>query len=314
MNRRVLFALAKAAVSVLLIWFLVSRIDFNEMQSRLAGLSLSGAAFAVFVLGVQAIAATQRWRVVAQTMGVLIEFGRASRIVLIGLFFNQTLPSSIGGDAVRVWMVTQDGTRLGKAVNIVLGDRVLALMVLVILMAVTLPLLLDRVSDPVITHGMTILVAVGCAGILLFLIAGRQIAMTLGRWRVTRPFGELAADFRSLFYGFGPAAQLVGWSAMIHVLTVASIFVLAGALGVAAGFLDCLIIVPAVILATTIPVSVAGWGVREGAMVVGFSQIGIASPDALAISICFGLAQIVVGLPGGLLWLIHRKKDPPTAS
>jgi uncharacterized protein (TIRG00374 family) len=259
----------------------------------------------------QSFVATLRWRLIGQIIGVTLAFGRALRIVFIGVFFNQTLPSSIGGDAVRVWMVMQEGARLGKSVNVVLSDRVVALLVLIGLMGAALPLLFTRVPDPVVKTAMSALVAGGVVAMGIFLVAGERIAAVLRRWRVSRPLGELASDFRALFRNVSRASQICFWSLVLHMMTITIIYVLGRSLGAEIAFLDCFIIVPVVVLVTTLPVSVAGWGVRESAMVVGFSQVGMASADALAISICFGLTQIAVGLPGGLLWLVDRKRGQP---
>ena len=85
----------------------------------------------------------------------------------------------------------------------------------------------------------------------------------------------------------------------------------AEALGMAIVPVDCLLLVPPIILFTMVPISLAGWGVREGAMVVGFGLVGVPAADALALSVTFGLVNAVTGLPGGLLWLIGERRLPP---
>jgi glycosyltransferase 2 family protein len=76
-------------------------------------------------------------------------------------------------------------------------------------------------------------------------------------------------------------------------------------------FVEALIVVPTVLLLTTLPVSVAGWGVREGAMVAGFGFLGIPAEGALTVSVLFGVAQILVSLPGGVVWMLGRPKGEP---
>src|SRR5262249_29946234 len=141
MGRQWLAIAAKAAISLLLIWLLVSRIDLSETVSRLGRLSPAGAIGCVILLAGQLALMALRWRRVADILGVALGRTTVLRITAVGAFFNQTLPSSIGGDAVRVWLVMREGTALGKAFNVVLCDRVLGLVVLVGLIAVTLPLL-----------------------------------------------------------------------------------------------------------------------------------------------------------------------------
>jgi len=66
-------------------------------------------------------------------------------------------------------------------------------------------------------------------------------------------------------------------------------------------------------LVSMIPISFGGWGVREGAMVVFFGLVGVPAADALAMSILFGLAALVAGLPGGVLWVVQRRAQPESA-
>ena len=66
------------------------------------------------------------------------------------------------------------------------------------------------------------------------------------------------------------------------------------------------VLVPPIVLVTTLPISIAGWGVRESATVIGFGFIGVAPADALALSVLFGLVQIVMGVPGGIMWLAQK--------
>jgi uncharacterized membrane protein YbhN (UPF0104 family) len=68
--------------------------------------------------------------------------------------------------------------------------------------------------------------------------------------------------------------------------------------------------VPLAGLIMVIPISIAGWGVREGVMVVGFGYLGVAPEAALALSILYGLLMLVVALPGGIVWALKRSHTP----
>jgi len=71
-----------------------------------------------------------------------------------------------------------------------------------------------------------------------------------------------------------------------------------------------LLIIPLVTLMMVVPISIAGWGVREGVMVVGFGYLGVAPEAALALSILYGLLMLVVALPGGIVWALKRNHTP----
>jgi uncharacterized protein (TIRG00374 family) len=312
MNRKTLAVATKVAISVLLIWLLLERVDVTKVVARARALDVFDAVLCLFLLAVQTGLVTARWWLVARITDTALTLTAALRILVIGMFFNQTLPSSVGGDAVRVWLVTRENIPLGKAVNVVLCDRVLALVVLVGLIGATLPAIYARVEDEATRAALAALVGVGAVGLAVFLVAGERLADLLRRWRVTRPFGNLASDFRRLFTR--PAAIIpLTLSTIIHLLTVLTIMRLAWGLDIEAGFLDGLMIVPTVVLLTTLPISVAGWGVREGAMVAGFGLIGVPADGALVVSVLFGLATILISLPGGLVWLVGRSRGEPAS-
>jgi uncharacterized membrane protein YbhN (UPF0104 family) len=65
-------------------------------------------------------------------------------------------------------------------------------------------------------------------------------------------------------------------------------------------------------LVSMAPISLAGWGVREGAMIVGLGLAGIVPADALAVSVAYGLLQLALGLLGGALWLLVAPPGRPT--
>ena len=65
------------------------------------------------------------------------------------------------------------------------------------------------------------------------------------------------------------------------------------------------IVMPLVTLIMVIPISIAGWGIREGAMVVGLGYLGVIPESALALSVLYGLLLLTIALPGGLIWLVR---------
>jgi len=66
-----------------------------------------------------------------------------------------------------------------------------------------------------------------------------------------------------------------------------------------------LMVLPIVFLVMTIPISIAGWGVREGVMVIGFGYLGIASEQVLALSILYGILTLVSTIPGIIIWFFN---------
>ncbi|MGH6954858.1 MAG: lysylphosphatidylglycerol synthase domain-containing protein, partial [Alphaproteobacteria bacterium] len=105
----------------------------------------------------------------------------------------------------------------------------------------------------------------------------------------------------------GAGLGAIALTIFIHVMVAVSVLVLSRSLGLGATLVDCVALVPPVLLLMTLPISIAGWGVREGSMVVAFGLIGVEATDALALSLLFGAACTVVGLAGGVVWLLSGR-------
>ena len=109
------------------------------------------------------------------------------RLTLIGQFFNQTLPSAIGGDAVRAWLASREGVPLGKAISGVFADRLVALLLLVAIVGATLPAFYARVPDPGLRTASIVLVAATAIGVAALIAWARGwqrcCSATAGRGR-----------------------------------------------------------------------------------------------------------------------------------
>ena len=116
-------------------------------------------------------------------------------------------------------------------------------------------------------------------------------------------FAELSRASRRLFADPGPCGAVLALSVVTIALTVLAFKLVGDAVGSRLSFGSWMMIVPPVTLIQLVPVSLAGWGVLEAALVVVLGSFGVPAEAALAISVLVGLCSIAVGLPGGLIWL-----------
>jgi glycosyltransferase 2 family protein len=78
--------------------------------------------------------------------------------------------------------------------------------------------------------------------------------------------------------------------------------------------LDAFILIPPVILLTAVPISISGWGVREGAMVACLGLAGVPSEKALSISLLLGAISVIIGVAGGVIWLTSAERGTYSAA
>jgi len=265
----------------------------------------------VLALLSQFLVAVLRWRLVTAAIGTPLSVRLALRFFTIGAFFNQTLPSSIGGDAFRVWYAHRDGRGLGEAFSGVFVDRLSALFVIVLVMVASLPWLFALLTDPLARWSMAVVMVGGSAAFAALFALPLSFFGIFERWAVTRPIMIVVRDAGRALLG-RQAGLAVGAASLVLLMLSALVLYLAGrAIGTDLGLDHCLLLMPPIVAISVLPISLAGWGLREGAVVVGFGFAGIAQADALAASLLFGLLLALVSLPGGVLWLMSGRRIQP---
>lgn len=302
MKNLVFFAL-KAAISAGLLYLASRSVNFTLLRDRLAIMNPAWATGALALFAAQVVLIGMRWKIIAALCGASLSFGTASLFNLIGMFFNQTLPSTVGGDAARIVMVARAGSTWRSATYSVLVDRAVGLVWLALIVLACLPWSIDLIQNPV---GHVTLVLIGFGGLFgpSFLYAAtRALRRVLNRWRATRHLAELAEALWDALTRLRSGPALGVLSISIHLATVLSAWMIAQAIGSQLDLLKALLLIPPVILISAVPISIAGWGVREGAMIAAFSYAGLPESDGLAISVLLGLGLSVIGAAGGLAWI-----------
>src|SRR5262249_32289051 len=131
--RRILSSAIKILVSAALLYFALRKANFADLASRIDLLSAAWLFLAVALTFLQIFIAVLRWRIVSTESGAPLPLRQAMRYNVIGTFFNQTLPSSIGGDAVRLWLVARSGAGWRAATYSIFVDRAVGLIALAII-------------------------------------------------------------------------------------------------------------------------------------------------------------------------------------
>ena len=223
----------------------------------------------------------------------------------IGQFFSQVLPSTVGGDAVRIWLLARRGAGWPTASYSVLIDRVVGVSVLAVLVVLCLPWTLNVIHDPIARAAVTLIGFGTLAGALAFLAFGIVHLRVMERWWITRHLAAASCLTWRLCRS-GTGARVAAFSFAIQLMTAIVAWGAAMAAHAAIDFVDALILVLPVMLIATLPVSIAGWGVRESTMVLAFSYAGLAATDGLIVSILFGVVNLAVGVMGGIVWVANE--------
>lgn len=300
----------KSAISLGLIVVVSWKLDFAAVWDKSRQLSGTLILAVVLMFVVQTVVAAWRWWVILRHHHLAIRLLTAVRISFIGAFFNQLLPSSIGGDVARAWYVYRYGYSKGIAVITVLSDRIYGMLLLACLAIILLPVLVyfSISSEALVVVGVLILAA--SAALMAAFWLDRLPAWTQ-RWAVIRHLGSLSEATRAITADTRTLVPILGLSFLIHAITILATLVLLTAVAPQHNLLLCAALVPVITLMAMVPVSIAGWGVRESVMIYGLGLANVPREAALIVSILVGLSLAAVGVLGGLTWLIQNNHDKP---
>ena len=141
---------------------------------------------------------------------------------------------------------------------------------------------------------------------LIFFALGFIRWQWFDRWWLTRELVATASTAHQTFGSVFSGAPIIAYSLFIHFMSVTAAWCLAKGVAAPLEWSQALLLVLPVLLVATIPLSIAGWGTRETAMVIAFGYAGLPESDGLIVSLLLGIAMFAAGLLGGGVWVLDR--------
>jgi glycosyltransferase 2 family protein len=167
------------------------------------------------------------------------------------------------------------------------------------------PFTFSLIHDP-IARAVLLVIGIGViTGTLVFVLIGQRFRQWFDRWMLTRHLAAASRITAALCSSRRDAAIVFACSVAIHLITAAAAWCCAKAIASPVSFAQILFLMPPVLLIATLPVSIAGWGVRESSFMFAFAHAGLAQTDGLVISILFGAVSFIVGMAGGIVWIAY---------
>jgi glycosyltransferase 2 family protein len=306
--RRILLSTIKILISAALLYFSLRKVNLLELASRLHMDSLAWIGLAIAVTFLQIFVSVLRWREISAECGAPLETKQAMRFNLIGTFFNQTLPSSIGGDAVRLWLVARGGAGWRAATYSIFVDRAIGLVALAIIIVASLPWSYSLISDPQGRSALLLIDFAALAGGLGFLLFGMLRWPWLKHWWGTHHIHACAVIANRVIFSRDRGPKVAVLSVLVHVLAVVIAWCVVQSIAAPVVFAQIFQLVPPVMLITMLPISIAGWGVREASMGLAFGYAGLITSEGVNVSLLYGAVTFLVGIFGGLVWILSPEK------
>ena len=307
--RRILLSTVKILISAALLYFALRKVNLYELAARIDVGSLGWIGLAIAVAFLQIFIGVLRWREIGAECGAPIGLRQGMRFNVIGTFFNQTLPSSIGGDAVRLWLVARAGAGWRAATYSIFVDRAIGLIALAIVIVASLPWSYNLITDPNGRSALLLVDFAALAGGLGFLVFGALPWPWLRRWWGTHHLHACAVIANRVIFSWDRGPKVAVLSLLVHVLAVVIAWCVVQSITAPVTFGQVFQLVPPVMLIAMLPISIAGWGVREATMALAFGYAGLMTNEGVNVSLLFGAVYFIVGVFGGLVWVFSPEKS-----
>lgn len=307
LRSRLLRALVSAAVLALLLL----TVNLRQLVDTLSQVAIGLLLLATAIFLISNMASVFKWRLIVRAQQDSASCYYLTTLFYIGLFFNNFLPSNVGGDVVKAYKLGQATGRPAEAAGSVVMDRASSTFALLFIAAVLAIFQLKLLGTKV---ALLILLMLVFSLALIIFFASERAARVLGSVPFFRinPFG-LRRHFKDFYYslhGFKkqkPVLTAVMFVSLIYQsLNILTIYILALSLGIDIPILYYFLFIPIVLAVAMMPISLNGLGVREGAWVLLFGQVGVPAARALSMSVLSFLVITVVSLAGGFLYLFGR--------
>jgi glycosyltransferase 2 family protein len=307
-RRRFIGVALKASLTLALAWVLLTRVPLAAAWRALTELGAVGLGVAAGFTALSQIVAAWRWRRILARLGEEVPLGALLGDLLVGGLYNLVLPTSVGGDVLR-------GLRSARRVKVpehawaaLLYERVLGLLALAALSAVGLAVTATRATRGLLLAGL--LVALVLVSVLVFADLPLRLAARLaGRFseRARAALERLAAAFAGPLASGAARVEIFAWSLGYQLAALALL------LGAAVAWREPAVVplvlfgLPIALVATVLPITLGGFGLREGLFVAVAAPFGVSAERALALGLVWVLSSAAVALAGALvLWSERR--------
>jgi hypothetical protein len=306
---------AKIGVSLALLIYLFSTTDREALLLRVRGGDVLLFACAVALYGGMLAISTWRWRLLLQALGFPARLRDLTSSYLVATFFNNFLPSNIGGDVIRIRDTTQPAGSIGRATAIVVIDRAMGLLGLLLVAAVSGSLAVIGMAGPTLPVNLPWLwlAFVTATGAFLILLLAPQTILTvlcyvrfLNRDAIVTRVRKLVDMMRAFRAQPLALVSCFAGALVAQAVLVAFYVAIARSLEIPISPLHLAVVVPMSLVVQLLPVSVNGFGVREATFTYYFAALHLPIESALVLSVLGAGLVLLFSLSGGVLYVARR--------
>ena len=318
MNKNIVKTVIKVVLTFIFLYFISRKVKIEDLYLLLKSISLQYVVILLTINVIMVAISCLKWQIFLRATGTEIPVRTLMVYYYIGYFFNNLLPSSIGGDVARMYLLGKNMNDHTKSISTVFLERYTGVIALIAL-AIIAAALNERIAfQPAFMIPLSIMALVLIGSLIFFSYDGIKI------WIYDLFDFKFLASIKSKFDGFYQAVshfrnqwKIIGYSMLysfaFHIMTIINTLATCWALNISPGLFDLAVTVPIILFVTMIPITIGSIGLWEGTFAFFFLQIGIPPADAVAVALILRAVSILMGLLGGIFYLFRRQmlKHPP---
>jgi uncharacterized protein (TIRG00374 family) len=308
-----LIALLKSTVTVLLFYLLFRKVDFQQFGATLRNARLEILAASFLMLWAGHYICIFRWRILMRPLMPVYPFSHLLGIYCIGLFFNLTFPTAVGGDVVKMYYAGKPSKLYAQSFAATFLDRdsgMFAMMIIACVGVLVHPVRLPRI--PVAFIIWFSFAAFILLNVIVFAPRLHRRFTTLLRavrlGSIAAKVDAISRAFETIGKHWPVLASSLAISLVNQTLVIAYAWVLAQGLNIRLSLLYYLVFIPIITLISMIPVSLNGMGLREYAFVSLFSGVGLPPASCMAMGLLTSVSLVLSAIPGGVIYVFFRDR------
>jgi glycosyltransferase 2 family protein len=308
-KKRLLLSLIKLLVSGALLYWIFRDVALREIFAAMqsANWFLLGIAALLHLVGY--VISAYRWRLLLKSQGTDASILFLVESYLVSGFFNNFLPSTIGGDTMRAYDTWRVSSSKSKAVAVIFVDRFLGVLVLMLFALVAL-LFANELTADIPLLGLWTVLGFGGMLLLTWLIFAPPRQLTMRFSQAQWPFAHRVQRFFGSFLVFQEQKQLLYQTLALSLLLQANVvfhyYLVAVAMDLPIPLVDFFLIIPLISVLMMIPISINAIGIRENAFILFFAPFAVSGAEAIAYAWIIYALLLLYGVIGGVLYAMRR--------
>jgi uncharacterized protein (TIRG00374 family) len=253
-----------------------------------------------------------KWNLFLKDRGITLSVNRLLQLYFIGKFFNNFMPSMIGGDLTRTYFLGRQINSQSKSLASVFLERFTGLIALIVLSLSFSLMNLHFLRQPMV--GISIALITFGSVVFLFMLSNPQFIDKLSvqfahRPTIARAFSKLKVVHNDILYFKDRYTVLLAamvYSLIFHLLTSVTVYLCCLSIGFHPSFLEIAVITPIILLLTSIPVSPNNIGWWEWCFSVLLVEAGAGMAEGLVVALILRGLSLVFSALGGIFFLFER--------